>query len=161
MNPLKPAAVRFIVVHCSATPPEANIGVDDIRKWHKAQGWADVGYHYVIRRDGTVEHGRNVSFQGAHVEGHNHESIGVCLVGGVRRDPDADGKDDADGPRWDLNPDANFTAAQYSSLESLLFVLLPHYQGSLVCGHRDFPGVAKACPSFDVQAWWSRRNEAA
>ena len=63
----------------------------------------DVGRFLAVRprRDGTVEHGRNVSFQGAHVEGHNHESIGICLVGGVRRDPDADGKNDADGPRWE------------------------------------------------------------
>lgn len=158
---LNPAAVRFIAVHCSATPPDLDIGVDKIREWHKANGWADVGYHYVVRRDGVIEHGRALEYQGAHAQGHNHESIGVCLIGGVRRDPDADGKDDADGPRWDLNPDANFTAAQYASLETLLNLLLPRYPGAVVRGHRDFPGVTKACPSFDVQAWWSHRSEQA
>lgn len=159
MQPLNKAAVRFIAVHSSATPPDADIGVEEIRKWHRAKGWSDVGYHYVIRRAGLIEAGRSLDFQGAHVQGHNHEAVGICLVGGVRRDPDADGKDDIDGPRWDLNPDANFTAAQYASLETLIGLLLPRFPGAVVRGHRDFPGVTKACPSFSVVDWWSRRNE--
>lgn len=146
-------------MHCSATPPEMDIGVDEIRKWHKAQGWSDVGYHYVIRRSGLVELGRALEWQGAHVSGHNHEAIGVCLVGGVKRDPDSDGKDDIDGPRWDLNPDANFTLAQYASLESTLHALLSRFPGAAVRGHRDFPGAGRPCPSFDVKAWWSQRAD--
>lgn len=146
MNRLNKEAVRFITVHCSATPPESDVGTDEIRRWHKGKGWEDVGYHYVIRRNGTVEAGRSLDFQGAHVEGHNHEAIGICLVGGVRRD---------------LSPDANFTAVQYTSLETLINLLLPRYPGATVRGHRDFPGVTKACPSFDVPAWWSHRNEVA
>lgn len=146
MNVLNKAAVRFIAVHCAATPPDADVGVEDIRKWHKDKGWADVGYHYVIRRDGTLEAGRSMEYQGAHVQGHNHESIGICLVGGVNKAN---------------QPDANFTAAQYASLESLILALLPRYPGAAVRGHRDFPGVTKACPSFDAPAWWSRRNEGA
>jgi N-acetylmuramoyl-L-alanine amidase len=144
MQSLNKAAVRFLVVHCSATPPDQEIGVEEIRKWHKAKGWDDVGYHYVVRRDGTIEAGRSLDFQGAHVEGHNHESIGLCLVGGVKKDN---------------TPDANFTAAQYHCLQSLLHVLLPRYPGAVVRGHRDFPGVTKACPSFDAPAWWSQRSE--
>jgi N-acetylmuramoyl-L-alanine amidase len=123
-----------------------DIGVDEIRQWHKAKKWDDVGYHYVIRRDGVVQAGRSLDFQGAHVQGHNHESIGLCLVGGIN-------------PAG--VPDANFTAAQYASLESLVKLLLPRYPGAVVRGHRDFPGVTKACPSFDVPAWWSHRSEAA
>jgi N-acetylmuramoyl-L-alanine amidase len=161
MQKLNKEAVRFIVIHCSATPPSVDIGVEEIRKWHRANGWGDVGYHYVIRRDGVVQAGRSLDLQGSHTQGYNYESVGVCLVGGVRRDPDVDGKDDIDGPRWDLNPDANFTAAQYASLESLVKLLLPRYPGAVVRGHRDFPGVTKACPSFDVPAWWSYRSEAA
>lgn len=141
MQSLNKAAVRFLVVHCSATPPGDQIGVAEIRQWHKAKGWDDVGYHYVVRRDGTIEAGRSLDFQGAHVEGHNHESLGLCLVGGVRSDN---------------TPDANFTAAQYTSLEHLINLLLPRYPGAVVRGHRDFPGVTKACPSFDAPAWWSR-----
>lgn len=155
MVALNKDAVRFLTVHCSATPPDADIGADEIRRWHKAQGWEDIGYHFIIRRDGTVQAGRTLDSQGAHVSGHNHEAVGICLVGGVRRDPDADGKDDADGPRWDLNPDANFTLAQYASLESLLRLMLRRFSGATVLGHRDFSGVIKSCPSFDVRAWWS------
>lgn len=147
MRPLNPAAVRFIAVHCSATPPDIDIGAHEIRGWHQVNnGWADIGYHYVIRRNGVIEHGRSLDYQGAHVQGHNHESIGICLVGGVKTG---------------TAPDANFTAAQYASLETLLALLLPRYPGAVVRGHRDFPGVTKACPSFDVQAWWSHRSEQA
>lgn len=156
MTPLNPAAVRFIIVHCSATPPDVDVGVDDIRQWHLARGWDDVGYHFVIRRDGTVEPGRPTEFKGSHVVGRNHESLGVCLVGGVRRDPDADGKDDADGPRWDLTPDANFTDAQWASLESLMALLLVRYPGTVPRGHRDFTQ-NKECPCFDVKSWWAAR----
>lgn len=145
MTPLNKAAVRFIVVHCSATPPDMDIGADEIRRWHiEDNGWSDIGYHYVIRRTGVIEHGRPLDYQGAHVRGHNHESVGICLVGGVNKD---------------AQPDANFTAAQYASLESLISLLLPRFPGAAVRGHRDFPGVTKACPSFDAVAWWSRRNE--
>jgi N-acetyl-anhydromuramyl-L-alanine amidase AmpD len=145
MTPLNKAAVRFIVVHCSATPPDADIGADEIRRWHvEDNGWSDIGYHYVIRRAGVIEHGRSLDYQGAHVRGYNHESVGICLVGGVSKDG---------------QPDANFTAAQYGSLESLISLLLPRFPGAAVRGHRDFPGVTKACPSFDAAAWWSQRNE--
>jgi len=144
LTPLNKAAVRFIVVHCSATPPDLDIGVDEIRKWHKTRGWSDIGYHYAIRRNGLVEAGRSLDLQGAHVFGHNHESVGICLAGGVNKDG---------------QPDANFTAAQYASLETLIGLLLPRFPGAVVRGHRDFPGVNKACPSFDAPTWWSHRNE--
>lgn len=120
-----------------------DIGVDEIRKWHKEKGWSDVGYHHVIRRSGLVEVGRPIEFQGAHVNGYNHESIGVCLIGGVSKNGQAD---------------ANFTIEQYASLESALHALLSQFPGAAVRGHRDFPNVNKACPSFDVRAWWSQRN---
>lgn len=146
MQKLNKDAVRFIAVHCSATPPEMDIGVDEIRKWHKEKGWSDVGYHYVIRRSGLVELGRSLEYQGAHVQSYNHEALGVCLVGGVSKNGQVD---------------ANFTAEQYASLESVLHALLSQFPGAAVRGHRDFPNVNKACPSFDVRSWWSQRKEAA
>lgn len=164
MAPLNKAAVRFLVVHCAATPPDLDIGVKEITTWHtdpppKGRGWDGIGYHYVIRRDGMVESGRPITEQGAHVLGHNHEAIGICLVGGVKRVPDADGKPDEDGPQWDLIPDANYTAAQWSTLESLISLLLNRFPGATVCGHRDFSGVTKPCPCFDVKSWWSARTQ--
>jgi len=130
-----------IVVHCSATQPKQDIGAAEIERWHRQRKYLAIGYHYVIRRDGTVEKGRDETVVGAHVEGHNSTSIGVCMVGGV------DAK---------LNPQDNFTPAQYASLQTLLRELKTRYSTAEIKGHRDFPGVAKACPCFDVKDWLTK-----
>jgi N-acetylmuramoyl-L-alanine amidase len=130
----------FIAVHCSATRPSQQIDVDDMRKWHKAKGWSDIGYHYVITRAGRVQKGREEDRVGAHVEGYNGRSIGICLVGGVSEDDFT-------------KPENNFTPLQMTALRNLLEQLAKRYPGAVVQGHRDFPNVKKACPSFDVRAW--------
>jgi N-acetylmuramoyl-L-alanine amidase len=136
---LKPADVKFIAVHCSATPPSMDIGAKELDRMHRQRGFRAIGYHKVIRRDGTVEDGRPLTERGAHVEDWNHCSIGICLVGGV------DSK---------MKPQANFTPAQFIALEGLLKGdLMPKFPGAVVQGHRDFPNVAKACPSFNVRRW--------
>lgn len=150
---LSPQSVKYIVVHCSATPPDADIGAAEITKWHKAKGWTTIGYHLVIRRDGRVEGGRPLNEAGSHAYGYNGASIGICLVGGVNREVDRDGKDDVDGPRWDMVPANNFTPAQFNSLRTLLPGLLQQFSRAKVLGHRDLPRVLKACPSFDVRTW--------
>lgn len=130
----------YIVVHCSATGENQDIGAADIDKWHRAKGWQCIGYHYVIRRDGTVEQGRERDVIGAHVEGWNEVSVGICMVGGV----------DA----HDINKaENNFTPAQFESLHKLLLELQSVYPNAKIQGHRDFPDVKKACPSFDVKEW--------
>ena len=74
--------ISMIVVHCSATPNERKVTAEDIRRWHvKDNGWADIGYHYVIRRDGMIEKGRKDEVAGAHVKGYNSRSVGICLIG--------------------------------------------------------------------------------
>tara|TARA_R110002167_G_scaffold12963_5_gene54871 strand:- start:3621 stop:4088 length:468 start_codon:yes stop_codon:yes gene_type:complete len=147
--------VQLLVVHCSATPANRDIGVAEIRAMHKAKGWRDVGYHYVIRRDGRVEKGRADNVMGAHVMGHNNGSLGICLVGGVKPD---------------MTAETNFTPAQYRALEQLLAKLKATYATARICGHRDLspdrngdgkvtPGEwVKACPTFDVAAWWKARG---
>ena len=135
---LKREDVRFLAVHCSATQAKADIGAKDIDRWHRDRGFIKIGYHFVIRRDGTVETGRPLNEPGAHVEDWNHCSWGICLVGGV------DAK---------LKPEANFTPAQLASLRTLLTELQAKVPHATVQGHRDFPRVAKACPSFDVRHW--------
>ena len=152
----KLATVRKLVVHCSATPPDMDIGAAEIERWHRAGGYLRIGYHLVIRRNGVVEAGRPLDEPGAHAAGHNHDSIGICLVGGVRKIKDADGADDADGPRWDLIPEDNFTPAQWASLRQIVLGLLNKHPGAKVLGHRDLPGVTKACPSTDIGAWVAR-----
>lgn len=140
----------WLVVHCSATRASASVCAADIRRWHLARGWVDIGYHYVICRDGTVETGRAESAAGAHVRGFNHASIGICLVGGL----DADGK-----------PENNFTDEQFAQLHTLLGELKARYPNAEIRGHRDFsPDLNKdgritanefykACPCFDVREW--------
>lgn len=139
-NTKKRKSTDFIAIHCSATTEKMNIGAADIDKWHRAKGWACIGYHYVIKRDGTVETGRDDSVVGAHVQGFNEKSLGICMVGGVS----------ADDVSKAVN---NFTPTQFSSLKKLLVEMKKKYPKAKVQGHRDFPGVAKACPSFSVGDW--------
>jgi len=137
---LTPDKVKFIAIHCAATPPQADIGAKEIDGWHKARGWSGIGYHFVIRRNGVVETGRPLNQIGSHVQGFNAVSLGICLVGGVK----ADGR----------TPENNFTPAQFASLAKLVKDLKVTYKDAVVQGHRDFPRVAKACPCFDVKPWW-------
>lgn len=147
---------KHIVVHCSATRPVSDIGVDEIRDWHvNKNGWSDIGYHAVIRRNGQIEYGRHLDEPGAHVKGQNYQSVGVCLVGGINAAGDADN---------------NFTDDQFVSLKGLLFVLQRSYPGAGILGHRDLSpdldgdGIVeehewlKECPCFDVRAWIDKEN---
>lgn len=126
--------VHTIWIHCSATPEGRDYTVADIRAWHKARGWSDIGYHYVVYRDGRVMLGRPVGQVGSHVAGHNTGSIGVVYIGGVS----ADGK----------TPKDTRTAAQRSSLLWLVDKLARKHGVSKVRGHNEV--AAKACPSFIV-----------
>jgi len=141
--PMKPDQVEYLVIHCSATTPEMDIGVADIDRWYRQKGWLKVGYHYVIRRDGTVETGRRLDEVGAHVQGFNEKSIGICMVGGSRRE----------GRSRKLVDDPNFTLAQWTSLKTLLTVLKGVYPKAIAVGHRDLTN-RKTCPTFDVGLWW-------
>lgn len=133
--------INKIVIHCSATRPDQDIGVDEIREWHLQRGFGDIGYHYVIRRGGIVEVGRPRWKIGAHARGHNSDSIGICLVGGI----DQDGK-----------PDANYNYSQYQQLYYLVGELMLHHENEVeVLGHRDLPGVKKACPCFNVKGFFN------
>tara|TARA_R110000782_G_scaffold6953_2_gene23583 strand:- start:38 stop:469 length:432 start_codon:yes stop_codon:yes gene_type:complete len=136
---------KYIAVHCAATPAGMDIGVKEIDRWHRTKGFLKVGYHFVVRRGGQLEIGRDEDEIGAHVQGYNAVSIGVCLVGGV----DADDVSKAEN---------NFTKEQFSTLRTLLERLQIQYPDAEVLGHRDFPDVAKACPSFDVRAWLKSTN---
>jgi N-acetylmuramoyl-L-alanine amidase len=148
-----------LVIHCSATPADADIGAREIKRWHRLEGWLDIGYHYVIRRDGTVEVGRPDDRPGAGVHGENLHTLHVCLVGGVNRVKDRDGKDDVDGPRWDMLPANNFTDEQWHSLYTLTLELTKKHPSIVkAVGHRDFPGVKKACPCFDVREDFLRKH---
>jgi len=116
-----------------------DIGADTIREWHvHGNGWNDIGYHYVIRRDGTVERGRPVEVAGAHTKGENLTSIGICLIGGRGHN----GK-----------PEVNYTAAQWRALHDTVVRLRARFgiKAGKVYGHNDFS--SKACPCFNVRTW--------
>ena len=133
--------IRDIIVHCSATKPSQDFGVNDIRRWHVGQGWSDVGYHFIVKLDGTIEKGRPISVIGAHVKGFNSNSIGVCYIGGV----DESGK-----------PSDTRTEAQKESLDQLLTYLAYRFNAP-ISGHNDYTG-AKSCPSFKAKEQYAYIN---
>lgn len=114
-----------------------------IDRWHRERGFLKIGYHYVILRDGVIQKGRQDSEVGAHVEGHNKGSLGICMVGGLN---DTTGKSEN-----------NFTDAQFVALKTLLTTLSKSNPEAVVLGHRDFPNVAKDCPCWNVIPWWTER----
>ena len=127
--------INEIIIHCSATPEGKDFTVDDIRRWHLARKFADIGYHYVIYRDGSVHKGRTENIAGAHCLGHNAHSIGICYIGGCT----ADGK----------HPKDTRTPQQKTALRQLVNQLKFYYPHATVHGHNEFS--SKACPSFNVQ----------
>lgn len=126
--------IEELIVHCSATPEGKDYTVDNIRQWHLAEGFSDIGYHYVIYRDGSIHIGRNESISGAHCTGHNTISIGICYIGGLA----SDGK----------TPKDTRTPAQKVALLKLLKELKTKYPKAKIHSHKDFAN--KACPSFDA-----------
>ena len=133
-----------IVIHCSATRPEWMAGqsmadkVAEITRWHVNNKWKTIGYHYLIDRNGTVATGRPVETVGAHVQGHNHGTIGVCLIGGH-------GSAETD------SFEQHFTEHQDKALRHLLADLQHRYKIAKVTGHNQY--AAKACPGFNVPKW--------
>ena len=135
---IKRTKTDTIVLHCAATKASMDIGVEEIKKWHVVDnGWSDIGYHCVIRRDGTIEPGRDQTLVGSHARQVNGTSLGICLVGGL-----------GDNNKWENN----FTQAQFVSLKALLLKLKDKYKVEKIIGHYEVDDVKK-CPSFDVQEW--------
>lgn len=140
-------SIHHIVVHCSATREGKFFNAKDIDKWHRERGFREIGYHYVILLDGTIEVGRSENEQGAHVRGFNRSSIGIGYIGGL----------DSKGRAKDTR-----TKEQKIALEKLLIDLRKRYPSSKISGHRDFSkdlngnGVIepheymKECPCFNA-----------
>ncbi len=130
--------INYIVVHCTATSPTATI--EAIKKyWKEVKGWGDTpGYHYLIHRDGEIEELLDESKISYGAYGHNPECVHVSYIGGI----------DENG-----NPQDNRTVLQREAMYSKLMQLSSKYPTAKILGHRDFPNVQKACPSFDVKEW--------
>jgi N-acetylmuramoyl-L-alanine amidase len=147
--------INMIVVHCSATPEGLPIGAREIDAMHRARGFTMIGYHYVIGINGKLETGRALDRVGAHVSGHNANSIGICLVGGLGHD---------------RKPKDTKTPAQEAELHALLVKLQGMFPHAKICGHRDLSPDTdhdgkverhewiKECPCFDVADWLVARG---
>ncbi|MCM1292347.1 MAG: N-acetylmuramoyl-L-alanine amidase [Bacteroides sp.] len=129
-----PRRISKIIVHCTATPEHRYVTAADVDAWHRQRGFKMIGYHYLVRLDGTIEKGRDESAIGAHCTGHNTDSIGVCYVGGSDKN---------------LRPKDTRTGQQRSALRKLVDDLQARYPGATVHGHYEFAN--KACPSFKIE----------
>lgn len=146
MSYLPDGRVTYIVIHYSATAIEDDVSAADIDTMHKRRGFREIGYHWYIRKDGTVERGRDLSepgrFEvGAHSKGENSQSIGICFEGGVRKSAMNTGFDSR-------------TPAQKKTMIDLIEKMQDRFPGAVVRGHRDMPGAATQCPGFNAGAWW-------
>ena len=127
----------MLIIHCSAVRPDQTSSAAQIDTWHRQRGFhLGIGYHYVIRRDGTIEPGRPEWMIGAHCKNHNAHSIGICYEGGL----DKNGR-----------PKDTRTPEQKAALHALLKSLREDYPEAVILGHRDLPDVHKDCPCFDAQ----------
>lgn len=129
--------IRYLTIHCAATPEGRNDSAEKIEGMDIAR-FGQPSYHWIVLLDGTSHRSLRDDERGAHVAQNNSGNIGVCYVGGVDRLMKA--KDTR-------------TALQRSSLLKIVREYQDKYPGLVVRGHRDWPGVTKACPSFSVQSW--------
>ncbi len=150
--------INKIIVHCSATKRSQNISAAIIRSWHmtrKPVPFSDIGYHFYIRKGGILETGRPLERSGAHCKGENHDSIGICLEGGLAEDG---------------TPENNFDEDQFNALWQIANGMMWRFGFTEIKGHRDYSpdknndGVItkdewiKVCPCFNVKAWYNERN---
>jgi len=135
--------VLYIVLHCSATKLSQRWTVEDIDRIHRAQGWAMIGYHWYVDREGEIHEGRHEQYAGAHVKHYNEHAIGVCYEGGL----DERGR-----------PADTRTPEQKATLWYLLKDLKGSYPKAKIMGHRDFPNVHKDCPCLDAQKEYRELN---
>jgi len=127
--------IKRIIIHCSATPEGRDVTVDDIRRWHvDGNKWSDIGYHYVVDIHGCISGGRAIDKPGAHVKGHNKDSVGVCYIGGMDTD---------------MKPKDTMTEEQEHAIRELIYALRMVTDNDIsLHGHNEFS--SKACPSFKV-----------
>lgn len=140
---------KYITLHCSATKEGVDIDASSIDAWHRRKGWTGIGYHYVIKLDGTVQVGRPLKKTGAHVKGYNQGNIGICYVGGLSST---------------MIPKDTRTEAQKDAMLKLLRHLKEVNPNAVIQGHRDFSpdknnnGIIepfewmKLCPCFDAKS---------
>jgi N-acetylmuramoyl-L-alanine amidase len=129
--------IKYIVVHCTATPPEAKVE-NIVRYWKEQLGWKNPGYHYIIKRNGEIVSLLSEDLVANGVKNYNQQSVHISYIGGIDKNN---------------KPADNRTPEQKTALFNKLVALSEKYPEAEIKGHRDFPGVIKACPSFDLRTW--------
>lgn len=127
--------VKYLTIHCAATPEGRDVKAREINKWDIAK-FGQISYHIIVELDGTIVRGLSDTQLGAHVGKHNTGNIGICYVGGMDKDMKR-AKDTR-------------TREQKKALRTLVATFRDRYPGIIVRGHRDWPGVKKDCPSFNA-----------
>ena len=136
-NMMSADSIKFLVLHCSATRRNQDYSVEQLRRDHKARGFYDIGYHFYIRKDGTMSQHRKLLEVGAHARPYNRCSIGICYEGGL----DEQGK-----------PCNTLNSLQFERIKELLVVLKRLFPKAEIVGHRDLPGTSpKECPCFEAK----------
>lgn len=130
--------IKYLTIHCAATPEGRDVKAATITQWDKDK-FGQTSYHWVIELDGSMHRTLQDTQRGAHVGGNNTGNIGICYIGGMDRQM--------------REPKDTRTPQQIAALRTLVRTYQSRYPGIEVRGHRDWPGVKKACPSFDVKAW--------
>lgn len=129
--------IKYIAIHCSGTVP--NVKIENIQAyWKRVRGWTAPGYHVIIKANGDAVQLLHFDKVSNGVAGYNSKTINICYLGGT----DAAGK-----------PKDTRTEEQKRTMENIVKELKGKYPNATILGHRDFPGVRKACPSFDVKSW--------
>lgn len=135
--------IRYMTIHCAATPEGRDVKPATIEEWDIAK-FGQKSYHWIVTLDGSMHKSLADNRKGAHVGGNNSGNIGVCYVGGM----------DAHMGK----PKDTRTPEQKKTLLTLVRTYQARYPGIVIRGHRDWPKVTKACPSFDVKAWLKAEN---
>ena len=129
--------IKYIAIHCTATSPKAT--VENIKNyWFNVKKWKSPGYHYIFDANGATTELLPIDKVSNGVRGKNPETINLSYIGGIDEDS---------------NPKDTRTAKQVLSMLSVLVRLKEQFPDAIIQGHRDFDGVNKACPSFDVNEW--------
>lgn len=129
--------IRWLTIHCAATPEGRNVSAEQVEQWDRAR-FNQPSYHWIVELNGNIHRSLEDGVKGAHVANHNTGNIGVCYVGGCDEH---------------MQPKDTRTQAQKAALLALVRDYKRKYPDIQVLGHRDWPHVAKACPSFDVASW--------
>ncbi|MDQ1856189.1 N-acetylmuramoyl-L-alanine amidase [Chryseobacterium sp. WLY505] len=131
--------INYIVIHCTAT--QSDVKIESIKRyWKESLKWKNPGYHYMIKADGEIVNTLPIGQVSNGVAGWNSQIINISYIGGI----------DKSG-----NPEDTRTEEQKKSIIKLLRELKSTFPKAKIQGHKDFPNVHKACPSFDAKKEYS------